>query len=346
MNNSFANCVTMRSVLAIILIQLLCQVFQQVNGQQARVPVTTSRIGCENYAPNIDKNNGRFFGTFQGFTVPGSVTSNSTNRAWLEIALELTDSKSFASNSFVYWSYGNALEPNTPTDPLLFEKPATQSYASGFVSITPPNATLPVSYAGTVLSCTSLNCLAANYRLTAFVVVGTDTNTAVRQPFPLVEDAWSWDNDLLQNQAGLSAYINLVTPAAIYAKIDTFFSFSVAGVVYQKDTPFTGSTFPAADTATLKRFPNSATQPSGDYSTGPVSLTAGMWYATPFMLDPGPTGGSATVKVAYAINHEPGTNPAGSSSSSSGQNAATGRFEHIPLAMFVTLALSAVLSLC
>jgi hypothetical protein len=88
---------------------------------------------------------------------------------------------------------------------------------------------------------------------------------------------------IIQSTYGPSGYLDLLTDDDVYVKVTIYNPLNQVVMVYTKDAP-PGLALPATDSPTTKRFPKAEALITGSYSTGPVALTAGRWYITPYSV--------------------------------------------------------------
>jgi len=137
------------------------------------------------------------------------------------------------------------------------------------------------------------------------------------QPFQIRDNSYTADYSLPVNMYGAAGLIILGEATKIYLKVDLQTTSQTGQVVmvYKKTTTMMDPPSPIDGDPTTKdevmdmwyKYPTGSPS-DGDYSTGPKSLSPGMWFIAPYCKKTAP-GGSVGFDFAVGINHEPsGTN--------------------------------------
>jgi len=284
------------------------------SAQSLNVDWGVGRLGYENKAADVHKDNGHFHGSFP-ISWPAAVTNSSGERVWLHVYVETT---STSSNGAVFSAYAS----ETNTDPrvaadgaLLFAKTSTQTKADGIIEVFPTTANI---YVGGVVTCSTCS-KSADLVFTAFLEYGLTPISVIRAPYKMQDNSFTWDYSHPQGQYGVAAMVNWPDPSAATAT-ELFAAVDVQGtgtamitLVYNRGAPYAlaGATTPALPTTqsdTTKVVPLPARK--GDYRTGGLRLctapcTAAVWYVSPYVVDAGTGGGSAPFDIAFGFGHEP-----------------------------------------
>jgi hypothetical protein len=267
---------------------------------------TPSRFGYDNKAPDVDKKGGYLHGQWP---LAWPAMANSTGvRAYLRVAYETTSATSAASTFTLICSETN-MNPKALADgqnPIT--KTAGQTAQEGDCEFFP---TSTVMYVGAEVQCGTCS-KSADFKFSAYIVYTSPTQTSpVRLPFDMIDNSYTWDYAVPVNTWGVAAKVTVPLPNGgsdkLFAKVDIQGTGTAAvQLVYNLGSPAApdGSTMPLpAPSATTKIVPSVSRK--GDYSTGGLTLTPGVWYVSPYVADAGTGGGKAPFDVAYGFGHEP-----------------------------------------
>jgi hypothetical protein len=267
---------------------------------------SSGRIGYDNIAKDVDKNKGYLHG---GFPIAWPAGANATrDHVYLRVLYETTSATSTGS-TFTLIGSDQTMTPKAIADgQTVLSKAAGNDHGEGYMEVF-PNAT--TVWVGAEITCSTCS-KSADFKFSAYIEYGPTPATAVRVPYPIVDNSFTWDFSLPVNTYGVAGKVTL--PAAgsttLFAAVDVQGTGTASiTLVYNQGAPYAAAgstgTLPAAQTATTKVVPF-PTSRNGDYRTGGLStLTAGDWYISPFVNNPGTVGANAPFDIAFGFGHEP-----------------------------------------
>jgi hypothetical protein len=284
------------------------------SAQSLNVDWGVGRLGYENKAPDVHKDNGHFHGSFP-ITWPAAVTNGTGDRVWLHVFVETT---STTSNGAVFSAYASETnqDPRVAADGfLLFTKASGAAKADGNIEVFMTTTNI---YVGGVITCSTCS-KSADLVFTAFLEYGQTLLAVTKAPFKMQDNSFTWDYSLPQGQYGVAAMVNwpdasAPTATELFAAVDVQGTgTAMVTLVYNKGAPYAlaGATTPALPTAqsdNTKVVPLPARK--GDYRTGGLRLctapcTAAVWYVSPYVVDAGTVGSNAPFDMAFGFGHEP-----------------------------------------
>jgi hypothetical protein len=265
---------------------------------------TPSRLGYDNQAKDVAKDKGYMHGSW-----PVVWPASNGTRLFVRVSYETT-SLTTNSATFTLICSETSTAPRALADgDIVITKTAGQAQGDGQFEVR--NKATTVVYCGAEVTCSGCS-KSGDFKLSAILEYGSAPTSVVKQPFDMIDNSFTWDYYVPVNTWGVAAKVTVPLPNNGGDKL--FAAMDVQGtqqasvqLVYNLGQPYApeGSqvALPAPSTTT-RIVPSSSRK--GDFRTGALTLTAGVWYVSPYVADAGAVAGTpAHFDIAYGFGHEP-----------------------------------------